>query len=233
MSQARRVVIVEDDPEIRSLLEFALQRDGFEVTTCAEGREAIAVVREQRPDLVTLDLSLPDMDGTEVCRELRTFTDVYIMMITGRSEEVDRLVGLEVGADDYLSKPFSAREVRARVAALLRRPRASAPASGGATVDAGGGLMLVPVAHVAILDGQPLPLTPVEVELLTVLAAEPGRLWARADLVRTVWKGDFIESDFLVDLNVASIRRKLRKAGNSDHEWIRTVDGSGYAFDPA
>lgn len=229
VAEGRRIVIVEDDPEIRSLLEFALARDGFEVTACGTGREAIGVVREIEPDLVTLDLSLPDMDGTEVCRELRTFTDVYIMMITGRSEEVDRLVGLEVGADDYLSKPFSAREVRARAAALLRRPRATT-AGAGATVDGGGGLVLVPVAHVAILSGTPLPLTPVEVELLAVLAAEPGRLWERSELVRTVWKGDFIESDFMVDLNVASIRRKLRKAGGSDHEWIRTVEGTGYVF---
>lgn len=229
VAEGRRIVIVEDDPEIRSLLEYALARDGFEVTACATGREAIAVVREVEPDLVTLDLTLPDMDGTEVCRELRTFTDVYIMMITGRSEEVDRLVGLEVGADDYLSKPFSAREVRARAAALLRRPRATA-AGAGVTVDGGGGLVLVPVAHVAILGGNPLPLTPVEVELLAVLAAEPGRLWERSELVRTVWKGDFIESDFMVDLNVASIRRKLRKSGGSDHEWIRTVEGTGYVF---
>ena len=233
MAGSRSIVVVEDDEEVGALLEFALRKDGFDVRLASSGREALELIREIRPDLVTLDLTLPDMDGTEVCRELRSFTDAYVMMITGRNDEVDRLVGLEVGADDYLTKPFSAREVRARVAALLRRPRVGDDPTPPGTVDAGGGLLLVPVAHVAILDGTPLPLTPVEVDLLAVLAASPDRIWERAELVRTVWKGDFIESDFLVDLNIASIRRKLRKAGTTEHEWIRTVDGSGYEFRPA
>lgn len=231
MDQARRIVVVEDDPDISALLGFALESDGFEVSTAESGAEALSLVRELTPDVVTLDLSLPDMDGTEVCRELRSFTDAYVIMITGRGDEVDRLVGLEVGADDYLSKPFSAREVRARVAALMRRPRATSAAD-DVTVDAGGGLVLVPVAHVAVLDGTPLPLTPVEVDLLSALASESGRVWDRGELVAKVWRGDFMESDYMVDLNIASVRRKLRKAGDgADHEWIRTVEGTGYVFE--
>ncbi|MBZ5732920.1 response regulator transcription factor [Nocardioides sp. TRM66260-LWL] len=225
----RRIVVVEDDPDISDLLAFALESEGYEVLTADTGESALALIHEQRPDVVTLDLTLPDLDGTEVCRRLRAFSSAYVMMITGRSEEADRLVGLEIGADDYLAKPFSAREVRARVAALLRRPRAVERPE-RLTVDAGGGLVLVPVAHVAVLDGVPLPMTPVEVDLLCALAAEPERVWDRAELVAQVWQGGFIESDYLVDLTVASARRKLRKADPSGHEWIRTVEGAGYAF---
>ena len=150
------------------------------------------------------------------------------MMITGRAEQADRLVGLEVGADDYLVKPFTAQEVRARVAALLRRPRASKTQE-ATLVDAGGGLLVLASAHTALLDGVPLPLTPTEVDLLAAFASAPGRTWTRAELVKAVWQGEFIESDFLVDVNVGSVRRKLRQAG-SDRSWITTVDGTSYAF---
>lgn len=240
--QGQRAVVVDDDEDIRLLVQHVLQQIGLEVVTAATGEEGVEAVRRTDPDLVTLDLSLPDVDGVEVCRRLREFSNAYVVMVTGRVEESDRLVGLEVGADDYLSKPFSPRELHARAAALLRRPRA--PMAGGEPpagpsnaapaaappVDAGGGLVLVPVDHVALLDGLPLPLTPAEVSLLAAFAAHPGRTWERGDLVREVWEGEFIESDFLVDVHVASLRRKLRKAGRSDHEWIRTVGGVGYAF---
>lgn len=248
MGTGHRVVVVDDDPDIRDLLVHVLEHAGHEVLTADTGQAALDVVRETNPDLVTLDLTLPDLDGTEVCRRIREFTDAYVIMITGRAAEIDRLVGLEVGADDYMSKPFSPREVRARAAALLRRPRTlvgtPAPAAGagrGATngrpepsdgVEVGGGLSLKPVQRTAQLNGEPLSLTPVEVDLLSTLSSEPGRAWQRGDLVRAVWKGDFIESDFLVDVHVASLRRKLRKA-DSGREWIRAVEGSAYLFDPA
>ncbi|WKN50268.1 response regulator transcription factor [Nocardioides sp. Arc9.136] len=238
--RGQRAVVVDDDEDIRLLVQHVLEQIGLEVVTAATGEEGIEAVRRTDPDLVTLDLSLPDVDGVEVCRRLREFSNAYVVMVTGRVEESDRLVGLEVGADDYLSKPFSPRELHARAAALLRRPRApmsgaeapaAAPVEAAAPpVDAGGGLVLVPVDHVALLDGLPLPLTPAEVSLLTAFAAHPGRTWERGDLVREVWEGEFIESDFLVDVHVASLRRKLRKAGGSDHEWIRTVGGVGYTF---
>ena len=245
MSLGHRAVVVDDDDDIRDVLEQA----GLEVHAAETGERALELVREVDPDLVTLDLSLPDMDGTDVCRGIRAFSDAYIIMITGRSDEIDRLVGLEVGADDYLSKPFSPREVRARSVALLRRPRLGRPvqAVGGAvdpaapapvpalvetTIEAGGGLVLHKVRHVALLDGRPLPLTPAEVDLLAALASRPGHSWSRGELVREVWQGEFIESDFLVDVHIGNLRRKLKRAGG-DREWIRTVDGSGYRFEAA
>jgi DNA-binding response OmpR family regulator len=233
MGTGHRVVVVDDDPDIRELLVQVLDQAGHDVLTAETGLEAVDVVRAAEPDLVTLDLSLPDLDGTEVCRRLREFTDAYVIMITGRSSEIDRLVGLEVGADDYMSKPFSPREVRARVAALLRRPRLGVPPGGTpapAQPNQVGALTFTVDGGVAHVDGHNLPLTPVEVDVLTVLAREPGRTWERGELVREVWQGDFIESDFLVDVHVASLRRKL-KAADPTREWITTVGGSGYRLD--
>lgn len=244
MDSRHRALVVDDDDDIRDLLVLVLEQAGIEVHSAATGAEALEVVRELDPDLVTLDLTLPDMDGTDVCRQIRSFSDAYIVMITGRSEEIDRLVGLEVGADDYLAKPFSPREVRARAEAFLRRPRLGAavrtgqptepdgPPAGSDDVHAGGGLVLHPGKHSASLDGAAIPLTPAEVDLLAALAARPGHAWTRGELVRAVWQGEFIESDFLVDVHIGNLRRKLKRAG-ADREWITTVDGTGYCFDPA
>ncbi|MGA8847503.1 MAG: response regulator transcription factor [Nocardioides sp.] len=252
MMTAHRAVVVEDDDDIRDLLVHVLKRAGLEVLTASDGATALATIRECQPDLVTLDLSLPDMNGTEVCRALREFSDAYVVMITGRDAEIDRLVGLEVGADDYMSKPFSTREVLARVTALLRRPRLGAVAGASAPVpepgasavetgsppgvepqlpvDAGGGLVLDLERRVAVLNGDRVMLTPVEFDLLRVLASRPGADWERGNLVRELWEGEFVESDFLVDVHIANVRRKLRKSG-SVHSWIRTTEGSRYAFD--
>lgn len=251
MTAPHRAVVVDDDDDIRDLLVHVLLEAGLEVSTASDGTSALALIREQQPDLVTLDLSLPDMDGTDVCLALREFSDAYVVMITGRDAEIDRLVGLEVGADDYMAKPFSPREVRARVSALLRRPRLGAVAVAapvaapvtdedpsppapepGGPVDVGGGLVLDAEHHVAVLDGQRVMLTPAEFDLLHALASRPGTGWERGDLVREVWRGEFIESDFLVDVHIGNVRRKLRRAG-SEHSWIRTIDGSGYVFDVA
>lgn len=235
MGTGHRVLVVDDDPDIRELLVQVLDQAGHDVLTAETGLEAVDVVRAADPDLVTLDLSLPDLDGTEVCRRLREFTDAYVIMITGRSSEIDRLVGLEVGADDYMSKPFSPREVRARVAALLRRPRLGVPPSGAPAAKSAhpaqvGGLTVSRATGTAQVEGRSLPLTPVEVDVLSVLAREPGRTWERGELVREVWQGDFIESDFLVDVHVASLRRKL-KAADPGREWITTVGGAGYRLE--
>lgn len=257
MKSGHRAVVVDDDDEIRELLAQVLRQAGLEVHSSETGAGGLELVREVDPDLVTLDLFLPDMDGTDVCRAIREFSDAYVVMITSRSDEIDRLVGLELGADDYLAKPFSPREVRARALALLRRPRAgSMPVPSAGTpvgsstgssagspaaepvpepqsheIVAGGGLVLHPLRHVALLDGETLPLTPAEVDLLAALAARPGHSWSRGDLVREVWRGEFIESDFLVDVHIGNIRRKLKRAGGSG-EWISTVHGTGYRFEP-
>ncbi|GAA4696308.1 response regulator transcription factor [Nocardioides nanhaiensis] len=242
-AETKRVLVVDDDPDLRALIELVLADEGLAVSTATTGREAIEAVRREEPDLVTLDLSLPDTDGTEVCRELRTFSDVYVVMVTGRDQESDRLAGLEIGADDYLVKPFSPRELRARVKALLRRPRqstasaatvAAAPAAQAVPLEPGGGLVIVPTGRVVLLDGHVVPLTPAEVDVVAVLASEPGRVWERGELARQVWNTQFVESDYVVDLHVAGARRKLRKAaGTGSREWIRTVAGSGYVFDVA
>ncbi len=261
----RRVLVVDDQDDQRAVMRTVLVRAGLDVHTAVSGEEAVEMVHRLDPDLVTLDVSMPGIDGIETCRRIRDFSDAYVIMVTSRSDELDRLLGLEVGADDYLVKPCSPRELVARASALLRRPRhgvataaiwpeAAAPtydhvgpvvvpdhasaatgppvATPDAVIDAGGGLLLHPVRHVALLDGDPLPLTPSEVDLLAALLRPPVRTWWRAELVREVWQGDFMESDYLVDVHVASLRRKLRRAAPG-REWIQTVDGSGYRFGPA
>lgn len=226
-----RAVVVEDDQDTRELIEIVLRKNDIEPHAAGTGEDGLRLVRSVRPDLVTLDVQLPDVEGTEVCRRLREFSDAFVMMITSRTDEVDRLVALDLGADDYLPKPFSPRELGARSSALLRRARVAAPESAVQedVVEAGGGLVLVPVRHVAMLEGAPVPLTPPEVEVLAVLAREPGRVWERGELVGEVWGGDFIESDFLVDVHIANLRRKLRKAG-AGSDRIRTVEGTAYAL---
>lgn len=234
MDRRQRALVVDDDEDVRLLLAHVLEGLDLDVVSAGTGQQGIEELRATDADLVTLDLTLPDLDGVEVCRRMREFSDAYVVMITGRLEESDRLVGLDVGADDYMTKPVSPREVRARAAALLRRPRQrrepEPEPEPDRVVDAGGGLVLVPVRHVAMLDGDPLPLTPTEVDLLTALSSRPGEPRERGELVREVWAGDFIESDFLVDVHIASLRRKLRKAGTR-REWISTVGGTGYRFD--
>lgn len=230
-----RALVVDDDPDIRDLLVTVLEGIGITVVTAGTGAEAVAVARHSAPDLITLDLTLPDADGTDVCRELRGFTDAYIVMITGRDSEIDRLVGLEVGADEYLAKPFSPRELRARAVALLRRPRAGAephaPGPGEGAPDGQEALQVgdlrveAGTGHVRL--GEDLVmLTPTEVQVLRVLASRPGTPWPRAELAAAVWDGDFVESGFLVDVQVAGLRRKLRAAAG--REWVRAVDGAAY-----
>ncbi|MGZ4455503.1 MAG: response regulator transcription factor [Nocardioides sp.] len=230
-SPGHRAVVVDDDDDIRDLLVRVLEKSGIEVASAASGQEGLDLVRDFVPDLVTLDLSLPDLDGVEVCRRLREFSDAYVVMITGRSDEIDRLLGLEMGADDYMSKPFSPREVTARCGALLRRPRQPGGRTGAtsAPVDIGGGLTLHPVRQVAMHDGEPLSLTPTELDVLTALTSRPGHVWHRAELVASVWQGEFIESDFLVDIQVGSLRRKIKKACGRDV--VTVVGGDAYRFD--
>lgn len=235
-----RAVVVEDEQDTRELIEIVLRKNGIDARTAGTGEEGLRLIEDLDPGLVTLDVQLPDMEGTEVCRRLRRFSTAFVMMITSRTDEVDRLLALDLGADDYLPKPFSPRELSARSAALLRRARTgegAVPVAAGPitdeapddVVEAGGGLVLLPVRHVAMFEGDPVPLTPPEVDVLAVLARDPGRAWDRSELVGAVWGGDFIESDFLIDVHVANLRRKLRKAG-AGSDRIRTVEGTAYAL---
>lgn len=241
MTQVRhRALVVDDDPDIADLVVMVLEALDMDVVVAPTGAAALALARERQPDLVTLDLTLPDMDGTEVCEQLRSFTDAYIIMVTGRDAEIDRLVGLEVGADEYLSKPFSPRELRARAAALLRRPRMGLPgpaagededrttvrASGVAMTDLGHGLLLDPLTGATRYRDESVPLTPTEGRILLTLARHVGEPLERGVLVKEVWQGEFIESDFLVDVQVAGLRRKLRSTTGRD--WIAVVGGTAY-----
>ncbi|RYC11442.1 response regulator transcription factor [Nocardioides zhouii] len=249
MDNTRTAVVVEDDHDVGDALSRLLVQAGFDVTVARTGAQALTVVREQDPDLVTLDLTLPDIDGVEVCRQIRTLSDCYVIVVSGRTSEVDRLVGLEVGADDYLVKPFSMRELQARVAALFRRPRSgeliAAPeaplAQDGpalqAPVDVSGqtgcdDLVLNPRAREVRVDGEEIELTRTEFDLLAHLVSHPGVVVAREDLLRAVWSTDFVpESTHVVDVHLANLRRKLRSA-SADNQWIRTIRGVGFRFDP-
>jgi two-component system OmpR family response regulator len=248
MDKLRTAVVVEDDHDVGDALSRLLVQAGFDVTVARTGAHALTVVREQAPDLITLDMTLPDIDGVEVCRQIRALSDCYIIVVSGRSSEVDRLVGLEVGADDYLVKPFSKRELQARVAALFRRPRSSdlvapnaAPVQDGpgpraAYADPGqtgcDDLLLNPRAREVRVDGEEIDLTRTEFDLLAHLVSRPGVVVAREDLLRAVWSTEFVpESTHVVDVHLANLRRKLRKA-SADNQWIRTIRGVGFRFDP-
>jgi DNA-binding response OmpR family regulator len=213
--------VVDDEAPIRELVRSYLVRDGMEVFAAEDGPSAIEAVSRLQPDVVVLDLMLPGLDGVEVCRQLRAFSDAYVIMLTARDEEVDRIVGLSIGADDYMVKPFSPRELVARVRALLRRPRAprsSAPASG----------MEVETATRRVrVDGREIRLTNTEFALLQALARDPGVVLARAQLLETVWGSDFIGDDHVLDVHVANLRRKLGD-DSAAPRFVETVRGIGF-----
>jgi DNA-binding response OmpR family regulator len=225
-----RVLVVEDEAAIRRVVVGYLHQDGFEVFEAADGLRAVEMAREVHPDVVVLDLMLPGLDGVEVCRQLRTFSDAYVVMLTARHEEIDKLIGLSVGADDYLTKPFSPRELIARIRAMLRRPRAEAqPAEVGLRVF--GDLTIDPVAREVTVAGQPVALTRTEFDILDALSAAPRQAYARRSLVSDVWGADWFGDDHLVDVHIAHLRAKL--ADDTTHpRYILTVRGVGYRMGP-
>jgi DNA-binding response OmpR family regulator len=221
--QQPRVLVVDDEVPILELVRGYLEREGFTVDTAADGPAGLEAVRVGNPDVVILDVMLPGLDGIEVCRQLRTFSDAYVLMLTARSEEIDRIMGLTVGADDYLVKPFSPRELVARVKALLRRPRTEfAPASAGPP-----GLEVDEARRSVRVDARVVDLTTLEFDLLAVLARDPGVVVRRQALLDRVWGIDFIADDHLVDVHVANLRRKL--GDDPAHpRFVETVRGVGY-----
>ena len=223
MSAAPYVLIVEDEPKLAKLLRDYLGASGFETRSIGDGLEVAAAIAERRPDLILLDLMLPGRSGLEVFRDVRAGADVPIVMVTALVEEVDRLIGLELGADDYICKPFSPREVVARVKAVLRR---------GARVKAGmaSGLDMDESRYEAILDGQALDLTPVEFRLLNTLASRPGRIFPRGELLDSLYADHRIVADRTVDSHVKNLRRKLQKARAGD-DLIHSVYGVGYKIE--
>ncbi|MEW6582984.1 MAG: response regulator transcription factor [Actinomycetota bacterium] len=212
-----RILVVEDEDAIAAPLVDGLTRDGHLVQRVATGRDALAAAE---PDLVLLDLRLPDLDGYEVCRAIRARSDVPIIMVTARGEEVDRVIGLELGADDYIVKPFGLRELLARIRAVTRRTAQRPDARAVRTV---GALEVDVRARRATLAGEDVPLTAKEFDLLAALADEPGAVATRRDLVERVWNTTWLGSTKTIDVHVASLRRKL-----GDPRWIETVRGVGF-----
>ncbi|HZD19652.1 MAG TPA: response regulator [Burkholderiales bacterium] len=212
--------MVEDETKLAALEADYLRAEGFETHIIADGREVVAWVKSAAPDLVLLDLMLPGRDGLDICRELRSFSDIPIVMVTARVEEIDRLIGLDLGADDYVCKPFSARELVARVKAILRRGR----------LPMANGLALDDERHHATLDGRELDLTPVEFRLLRTLASTPGRVFSRDKLLEHLYADHRVVTDRTVDAHVKNLRRKLEEA-RPGHELVRSIYGVGYKLE--
>jgi DNA-binding response OmpR family regulator len=215
------VLVVDDEEPIRQLVHGYLAREQMDVLSAGDGQAGLELARRENPDVVVLDVMLPGIDGVEVCRQLRTFSDAYVLMLTARGEEVDRIVGLSVGADDYMVKPFSPRELVARVKALLRRPRttATAAAAPGLGVDLGRRRVTV--------DGEPVELTFLEFEVLAALAREPGLVLTRQQLLDRVWGHDYVGDDHLIDVHVGKLRRKLGDDPAAPR-FVETVRGVGF-----
>ncbi len=226
-SKTNRVLVVEDAPEFVELLVPLLRTEGYSVRTSADGESAVEMVRSFQPDVILLDLTLPRLDGVEVCRRVRDFTDAYIVMLTARTDEVDRVVGLEVGADDYVTKPFSARELVARIRAMLRRPR------GGATqpraVRRIGALEVDPVGREVRLDGETIELTKTEFDILELLSSRPEMVFSREVIRARVWGLDWFGDDHAVDVHIANLRKKIDESGGASR--VRTIRGVGYRMD--
>jgi DNA-binding response OmpR family regulator len=225
----RQVLVVDDEPHIRTVLRGYLEADGFAVSEAADGEAALRQVKHAAPDVVLLDVMLPGIDGLEVLRQLRTSSDVYVILVTARTEEVDKLVGLGVGADDYVTKPFSPREVVARVKAVLRR---GSDRGARDTADAAlrfDGLTIDRAAREVRAGDAEVALSTLEFDVLTALADSPGRVFSRRQLLERVWGYDFFGDERVVDVHIRSLRARLGDDAGSPR-LIGTVRGVGYKF---
>lgn len=225
---SKSVLIVDDDVKTVELVKLYLNRDGYKVLTAYDGIEALHLAREGHPDLIILDLMLPGMDGLQVCRTLRTESDVPIIMLTARTTEEDRLTGLDLGADDYVTKPFSPRELAARVRAVLRRLPEEALQRGPIEIKRGDITINFARREVSVA-GKSLNLTPIEFKLLGVLVREPERVFSRARLIEKALGYDFDSFDRTIDVHILNLRRKLEPDPNHPR-YIKTVYGAGYKF---
>jgi len=225
-----RVLVVDDERALADLVGSYLTRDGFEVSMAYDGQQAIDLARQVDPDVIVLDLGLPLIDGVEVCRVVRTFSDCYIVMLTARTEEIDKLIGLSVGADDYLTKPFSPRELLARIQAMLRRPRESAASrqsSQEAPPRTFGALTIDVAGREVHVDGAVVALTRTEFDVLEALSGRPKLVFSRRQLIDAVWDQTWVGDEHLVDVHVGHLRKKLGDNPGSPR-YVRTVRGIGY-----
>ncbi len=221
-----RILLADDERELRDMLTAYLEAEGFDVTEATDGLMALEVARRDEPDLILLDIGLPEMDGFEVLGELRRRSNVPVIMLTARAEEVDRVVGLTVGADDYVTKPFSPRELVARIKAVLRRGRMAAEEERPLRFP---GLTIDVAAHEVVKDDEPVELTTLEFDLLVALASSPGRVLSRDHLMERVWGWDFVGVDRVVDVHISNLRRILDD-DPSEPRYIATIRGVGYKF---
>jgi len=232
-SAGYRALVVDDEVPLASVVASYLEREHFEVSIAHNGKDAVALAREIDPDVVVLDLALPGMDGLEVCRQLRTFSDAYVVMLTARDTEMDTIIGLSVGADDYVTKPFSPRELVARIRAMLRRPRTVAAAT---EADANPnqppprvfGELRIDVAGREVFVGErPITLTRTEFDVLAALSARPGVVFSRRQLLDAVWTESWVGNEHLVDVHIGHLRRKLGD-DPANPRYVMTVRGVGY-----
>jgi DNA-binding response OmpR family regulator len=229
MADSSTILLVDDEESIQKLLAYPLEREGYRVLQARDGEEALARFATERVDLVVLDIMLPKLDGLEVCKRLRAESEVPIIMLTARDDELDKVLGLELGADDYITKPFSIREFRSRVRALLRRASVSRHTAEGGDVISVEGLTIDLARRAVEIGGQRVQLTYVEFELLRILASHPGRVYSRRMLLEALWGGADYREPRTIDVHVRHLREKLEH-DPAEPEYLLTVRGVGYRF---
>jgi DNA-binding response OmpR family regulator len=228
MAEAK-ILVVDDDPAIRNLIYRFLAKQDYEMESAEDGKKALALFESFVPDLVILDVNLPDTNGYTLCKEMQSRTGVFVLMLTSRTDESDKIRGFNEGADDYLTKPFSLGELEVRVGAILKRQRpVTTPEQQCLTFDS---LAIDPVRREVMLHDELVPLTALEFDLLHFLASHPGRVWRRAELIQKVWDYDYVGDQRVVDVHVGQIRKKIEKDTN-EPDLIQTVRGVGYKFEP-
>ena len=235
---ANKVLLVDDDPSIIEVLKLYFEKEGYQVVTCMQGDKAFAVFNTSKPDIIILDLMLPGTDGNDICREIRKTSDVPIIMLTARTDTLDKIIGLELGADDYIPKPFEPKEVLARVKAVLRRTeRRDNPQTAPAEEEKSADIVTYPgfsvdkIRYVVTVDGNEIYMPPKELELLFFLASNPNRVFTREQLLENVWGYDFYGESRTVDVHIKRIREKIENPDREQNWCIKTVWSKGYKFE--